>query len=219
MRLWICLLALFLPLLADAQTSVAYADADSIARWQQHYKEEFLHDARTPLRAGDTAFLRFYPYNSHHAYYAAKVRLTPEAKPFSMATHGGKTKRFRQYAIVKCVPHHGFLGLTPAFMRRGVFTVHLYQSLPASGDSATDDALFLPFYDRTNGTTTYGGGRYLDLHISDIRKGRINIDFNHAYNPWCAYKEGYNCPIPPKENRLAVRVEAGEMMYAGPHKD
>lgn len=219
MRLWICLLTFSFALPAAAQTSIAYADADSLARWQQHYKQEFLLDKRAPLKAGDTAFLRFYPYNSHHAYYAAKVKLTPEAEPFLMATHSGKTKRFRQYAIVKCVPHHGFLGLTPAFMLKGVFKVRLYQSLSAESDSARDDALFLPFYDLTNGVTTYGGGRYLDLHISDIHNGRVNIDFNHAYNPWCAYKEGYNCPIPPKENRLDIRMEAGEMMYAGPHKE
>ncbi|MDQ3048969.1 MAG: DUF1684 domain-containing protein, partial [Bacteroidota bacterium] len=59
---------------------------------------------------------------------------------------------------------------------------------------------------------SYGGGRYMDLRIP---KGKtITLDFNQAYNPYCAYSTGYSCPIPPKENFLDLKVEAG-VSYSG----
>ncbi|MFV0530716.1 MAG: DUF1684 domain-containing protein [Flavobacteriales bacterium] len=68
--------------------------------------------------------------------------------------------------------------------------------------------LFIPFNDQTNGVSSYGGGRYLDLNTDDI-SNKILIDFNKAYNPYCAYEIGFSCPIPPGENRLKVKIEAG----------
>jgi hypothetical protein len=72
--------------------------------------------------------------------------------------------------------------------------------------------LFIPFLDATSGRESYAGGRYLDL---EERKGNhYLIDFNLAYNPSCAYgKKGYSCPIPPAENRLPIRIEAGEKRW------
>ncbi len=71
--------------------------------------------------------------------------------------------------------------------------------------------LFLPFYDLTNGETTYPGGRYVDLELAD--DGTVELDFNKAYNPLCAYGgEQWNCTLPPAENRLPIRVEAGEKL-------
>jgi uncharacterized protein (DUF1684 family) len=76
--------------------------------------------------------------------------------------------------------------------------------------------LFLPFTDRTTGKESYDGGRYIDLDMSSIQNNEVVIDFNKAYNPYCAYVSGrYSCPIPPAENRLAVAVKAGEMRYGG----
>ncbi len=70
---------------------------------------------------------------------------------------------------------------------------------------------FLPFYDESSTITTYGGGRYLDL---DYKGGpEVILDFNLAYNPYCAYVEGYACPLPPAENRITVAVNAGEKKY------
>jgi len=68
--------------------------------------------------------------------------------------------------------------------------------------------LFLPFFDGTTGTESYKGGRYLEPHLRP--DGRVQVDFNYAYNPYCAYGEGWSCPIPPEENRTPVRIEAGE---------
>jgi len=70
---------------------------------------------------------------------------------------------------------------------------------------------FVPFVDATSGSETYGAGRYLDL---EWRGGdRFLVDFNLAYNPWCAYSPDYSCPIPPKENRIQVAIRAGEMDF------
>jgi uncharacterized protein len=70
---------------------------------------------------------------------------------------------------------------------------------------------FLPFTDRTSGTVTYEGGRYLDPQRD--RSGTLRVDFNYAYNPYCAYSEGWSCPLPPEENALDVAIEAGEKNY------
>ncbi|MFK7952410.1 MAG: DUF1684 domain-containing protein, partial [Ekhidna sp.] len=67
------------------------------------------------------------------------------------------------------------------------------------------------FGDETSGESTYGGGRYLDLVIG--KSDRIEIDFNKAYNPYCAYMADFLCPLPPKENFLSVSIEAGEKNY------
>ena len=69
-------------------------------------------------------------------------------------------------------------------------------------------SLFVPFYDLTNGKVTHDGGRYLDLEYHD--KNEIELDFNFAYNPYCAYSQNYGCPIPPAENKLNIPIEAGE---------
>lgn len=70
------------------------------------------------------------------------------------------------------------------------------------------DALFVPFRDATSGIETYGAGRYLDLEPAP--DGSIDLDFNVAYSPFCAYSPSYSCPLPPPENTLSVRIEAGE---------
>jgi len=72
------------------------------------------------------------------------------------------------------------------------------------------DRLFVPFVDLTSGTETYPAGRYLDLDRT--RTGLYVIDFNRAYNPYCYYNSTYDCPYPPRENRLRVPVRAGEKM-------
>lgn len=70
---------------------------------------------------------------------------------------------------------------------------------------------FVPFTDSTSGKETYGAGRYLELEW--LGGNRFHVDFNQAYNPWCAYSPHYSCPIPPRENRLSVAIRAGEKDY------
>lgn len=69
----------------------------------------------------------------------------------------------------------------------------------------------MAFADKTSGDTTYGGGRYLDLNIE--KSNLIEVDFNKAYNPYCAYVEEFMCPLPPRENLLNIAIEAGEKSY------
>ena len=72
---------------------------------------------------------------------------------------------------------------------------------------------FLPFKDKTAPTETYGGGRYLDLPLKNAKNNQLRVDFNLAYNPFCAYNEDFACPIPPAENTLPTRIEAGEKLF------
>jgi uncharacterized protein len=77
---------------------------------------------------------------------------------------------------------------------------------------ANEHGYFLPFADSLAGSETYGAGRYLDPEPLD--DGRVLVDFNLAYNPYCAYNENYSCPITPRENRVNVPVRAGEKVFA-----
>lgn len=83
----------------------------------------------------------------------------------------------------------------------------VYQSLKLRELEEYKDYLFIPFRDATSGNESYGGGRYLDITIPDTDK--IIINFNVAYNPYCAYTDGYYCTIPPVENTLKIPIRAG----------
>ncbi|MFN2121370.1 MAG: DUF1684 domain-containing protein [Anaerolineales bacterium] len=74
---------------------------------------------------------------------------------------------------------------------------------------------FLPFVDSLAGKETYPAGRYLDPR--PLQGGRFLVDFNFAYNPYCAYNENWSCPLTPPENRLMVPIRAGEKLYDDPH--
>ncbi len=83
----------------------------------------------------------------------------------------------------------------------------------------TEEWLFVPFRDQTSGMETYGAGRYLDLQLDENKlvDGRWFLDFNRAYNPWCAYNESYTCPFTPQENWLDLPIRAGERKYSENH--
>ena len=73
------------------------------------------------------------------------------------------------------------------------------------------DYVFVPFRDATTGNETYAGGRYLEPELS--KDGKLVLDFNDAYLPWCAYSDRWTCSLPPIENWLTVAIEAGEKNY------
>lgn len=79
------------------------------------------------------------------------------------------------------------------------------------GSSGDPSILFAPFYDKTNGFETYGGGRYLEP--VQVGEEKMLLDFNKAYNPYCAYSPEFICPLPPPDNRLPVAIEAGEKTF------
>ena len=94
------------------------------------------------------------------------------------------------------------------FALRGV-TCRLLAYAPAPGE-ADEDYLLVPFRDGTTGQETYGAGRYLDLEPRE--DDAYELDFNRAYHPYCAYDDAWSCTLPPPENRLPLRVEAGERL-------
>jgi len=87
--------------------------------------------------------------------------------------------------------------------------------LQAYKDDPRDKRLFVPFRDKTNGKETYGAGRYIDLNKDRDKTpdGKWILDFNKAYNPWCAYSENYVCPFVPPENWLPIPIYAGEKNF------
>lgn len=167
-----------------------------------HYKSDFLTDERSPLKQEDLLNLEFYPPVAA-GKVKAKFILTPNAEPFDLPTYSGITRSYRKY------------GIATFTRQKKEVTLSIYQNMTLISNPAYNDYLFLPFKDETNSVTTYGGGRYLNISKKDTEDGSVTIDFNKAYNPWCAYSDGYNCPIPPIENHLPFPVYAGEKDYKG----
>lgn len=194
-------------ILCCALTAAAQSDyRKEIEAYRQHYKEEFITEERSPLKGKDTGLIRFYPVSRQYRV-SARIERIPSAPEFDMETHSGKKQRYRNYAKATFTLNGKSLSL------------FLYQNVRLSAMPGKQNDLFLPFNDLSNYASTYGGGRYLDLSISDIKDGMLTIDFNKAYNPYCAFKGGYSCPIPPSENRMPVKVEAGEKLFAGTVKE
>ncbi|WP_247231693.1 DUF1684 domain-containing protein [Telluribacter sp. SYSU D00476] len=173
---------------------------EDIAIHRDEYMEEFLTTPNSPLKKEDLDGLRFYEPNLAYRVEARFVA-TPKSAPFEMPTYDGKQKTYVKYGEL----HFQIQGKLQKLI--------VYQSLGLRQLPQYRDYLFIPFKDPTNGQSTYGGGRYLDLRLKDIKDKRLLLDFNKAYNPYCAYSDGYSCPIPPKENHLKVAIEAGERTY------
>ena len=184
-------------------TSYCQSYTDTILKHRQAYKREFIEEERSPLKKDDTAFLRFYSPDVQYRVNA-RVVLTPDAEPFQMATYSGKTQQYKKYADL----HFKIHGKP--------HTLEVYKSIALMKNPKYSDHLFVPFKDLTNGEDTYGGGRYIDLVLGDLKQGTVLLDFNKCYNPYCAYSDGYNCPIPPAANRLETAIKAGEMNFGKP---
>jgi len=169
---------------------------DSIKLYQEQYKA----DLYTIIKS-DTGYIDFYPIDESMSV-TANVEVLKDEKPFQLMTSSGKTKEAQKYAKL-------------TFTISGkVYTLYAYQLIKLKETEPGAVHLFIPFTDETSGETSYGGGRYIDIDGNDIRDQKIRIDFNKAYNPYCAFTTGYNCPIPPKENNLPVAVKAGERYHA-----
>ncbi|MFT3747846.1 MAG: DUF1684 domain-containing protein [Agriterribacter sp.] len=169
------------------------------------YAAEFLKDKHSPLSRSDLKLLRFYDADSTYNI-VAKVEILPSAPGFIMPVFSGNGSEYTRYALLK-------------FLLKGkAMRLTVYKSTALSGNSQYADYLFLPFTDKTNGEDTYTGGRYIDLSVKEFKNDTVIIDFNKAYNPYCAYSAGYSCPKPPDENKLEIKVEAGEKNFAGKKK-
>ncbi|GAB3943012.1 DUF1684 domain-containing protein [Spirosoma harenae] len=179
--------------------------ADQLAKHRETYKKDLLTSSGGPLKdAADLAYVRFYPPDSTYRVVAT-VERTTHAEPFEMPTYNGQTRPHVVYALLSFV------------LNGKKQTLTLYRNLNTIRLPEFRDYLFLPFKDATSGNETYGGGRYLDVRVGEIKNDHLTLDFNKAYNPYCAYQEGYPCPIPPKNNELAIPIKAGEKTFAKDH--
>jgi len=182
-----------------AQTRLTPADhVRAVAAFQQELNAEYRDPARSPLPAEALSSFRGLPFfpTDYRYYVAATFVRDSLAAPFRMKTTGVREPEYRKYGELRFVLDGQPLQL------------NVYQSLELMHRPGYEDYLFVPFTDRTNGHDTYGGGRYIDFRIP--KTSVVPLDFNQAYNPYCAYATGkYSCPVPPPENRLPVAIRAG----------
>lgn len=162
-------------------------------------KDEFFRDAPdSPLTAHqkrEFSGLRYYEANDALAL-ELPVDPFPEPELVAMQTSTGGEATYERWARVTFPVDGTEASLT------------LYRE-PGSGH------IFLPFRDANAGGETYGAGRYVE--VMPLDGGLVLLDFNYAYNPYCAYNEMWSCPVPPAENRLQVAIRAGERSFAAGH--
>jgi len=197
--------ALLIVLLVLSLHSSGQGHKAQVAEWQKKYMDDFLSDASSPLKKDDLQYLRFYDADSTYRV-TAKEELLSNEQSFIMPVFVGTGRQYVRYAILKFTLKGQPMQLT------------VYRNIALSAMPQYKDYLFLPFTDETNGTETYGGGRYIDLRDGDFKSNEIEIDFNKSYNPYCAFSGGYACPKPPEENHLQIAVKAGEKLFAGTKK-
>lgn len=166
----------------------------SLARFRADKDHFFKYDRHSPLlpeQKRDFQGLHYYPENLAYRVVAALERYEHPQHVRMLTSTGSQQEYYRAGQI--------------RFTARGqVNTLQIYES-------TEDSTFFLPFTDATSGDETYGAGRYVE--VETLPDGQVLVDFNMAYNPYCAYNERWSCPIPLRENRLSIRVEAGEKNF------
>ena len=165
--------------------------------FQKELNAEYKDASTSPLKEKDLKKFKgldFFKFDASYVVNATFER-TPNETPFEMKTTTERLPVYVKYGTV-------------TFNLKGSnHQLNIYQNQDVIKKEGYEDYLFLPFLDDTNGEETYGGGRYIDLRFPEGNE--LEIDFNKAYNPYCAYNEKYSCPIVPRENYLELRVEAG----------
>lgn len=165
--------------------------------FQDNLNLEYADKAKSPLMEKDLKTFKsldFFSINDKYIIEAKFIR-TKKEKVFKMKTSTSRLPEYKKYGEL----HFSIDGVD--------CKLNVYQNIDLIKKPGFDDYLFLPFSDLTNGKETYIGGRYVDLRI---QKGTTwKIDFNKAYNPYCAYNYEYSCPIVPLENDLNVSILAG----------
>ncbi len=173
----------------------------AVLAFQKKLNAEFRDPETSPLPdryRKDFESLEFFEPDTTYQVPARLVR-SPEALPFDMPTTTDRLSRERKFG-------------TLYFELQGQpMSLEVYQNLELMMQEGLEDYLFLPFTDATNGTDTYSGGRYIDLRIPEGET--LLLDFNRAYNPYCAYNPKYSCPIVPSVNQVPMAVRAGVRAY------
>lgn len=192
---------------AEKEIAAFRTDATiDIRKFQRELNEEFKNPETSPLSdkfRKDFESLEFFAPDTSYVVRAKFVR-TPEALPFMMPT---TTDRKSEEVLY---------GIAHFHLNGEARQLEIYQNKELMLEEEYADYLFLPFTDLTNSEETYGGGRYIDLRIpkSDV----ITIDFNRAYNPYCAYNKKYSCPLVPAINHLDTKVLAGVKAFKKGYK-
>ena len=179
------------------------SDADYVLETEQERKDKdkFFRDSEeSPFRkTGDFKGINYFPPNSTYRVIATVVPYHATDTKVTVPMTDGTTVTYEKYGFAEFT----FLGESAA-ADLNVYRLLIYKH---------ESGLSILFRDATAPKETYGGGRYLDFKIDEVKDSKLTIDFNKAYNPYCAYNHDYSCPIPPKENTLSVRIEAGEKIY------
>jgi uncharacterized protein (DUF1684 family) len=169
------------------------------ARWRAVRDELFAHHEQSPLRPEARAGFRglpYYPYDPTARTLAAVEDVEPQTLQIGASGGEGETVRFTRFARAR-------FPLGGEEHELSLFWLEAYGG-----------GIFLPFADATRGRETYGAGRYLLDTVKGadlgVEGGQLVLDFNFAFNPSCSYDDSWVCPLAPPENRLRVRVEAGE---------
>ena len=165
--------------------------------FQRDLNETFKDATKSPLKEKDRknfGGLDFFKFDSTYVVTATLER-TPNEKVFKMKTTTDRRPEYSKFGVAR-------FELNGKQHELAVYENREYETL-----KGYEDPLFIPFLDDTNGDESYGGGRYLNV---DIPEGNtLIIDFNTAYNPYCAYNEKYSCPIVPRDNYVQTEVRAG----------
>ena len=158
---------------------------------------EYKNPLESPLTKSEIAVFKGIPKYEYNPKYRVEAhwKLIPYEKPFKIEETGTRKSTYQKVAEVHFKIGDDSLKLAA------------YQNLSLMRTAGFENYIFMPFNDLTNGFETYGGGRYLDFDKPIGNK--VIIDFNIAYNPYCAYSDKYSCPIPPRENHLNVKIPAG----------
>jgi len=160
-------------------------------------KDEFMgHGPESPFLLGsqqDFSGLRYFEPDPAFRF-EARLRRRSEESGAIMTTSKGTRQLFND------------VGHFDLVVGGEAVRLHAYQSA-----ERVDPHLFIPFKDATSGKESYGASRYLDIRVE--HDDNYLVDFNYAYDPYCAYNDGYVCPLPPKENWLKVAIRAGEKKY------
>ncbi len=188
----------------STRSAIRSPAAVALAEYRREAIRKLRADPRGPLDSAGVFDLRFFAYNDTFDL-AAVFRPSTDTTLFRFPTSDGGTRAYRTFGKL-------IFRVSDELYSLDVFELPGLQRHPLYFDH-----LFLPFFDATNGEQTYGGGRYIDLERSAFAKGDYRLDFNKAYNPWCAYAEGYSCPVPPASNALPFAVYAGEAAFAKTH--
>lgn len=197
--------ALFISILCLTAFNYLAQQTDSLYRSIEKYHEtlnsEYTDPELSPLKKKQLKkfnSLDIFPVDLSY-YVEAKFVRTPGQKPFKMATSDGQKVTYLKYGEAH-------------FQLNGEeIVLEIYQNQALRVLQEYQDYLFLPFADLSNGEETYGGGRYISLNIP--KSDTIIIDFNKAYNPYCAYNDKYSCPLVPRQNRIMSKVLAGVKAY------